>query len=125
MKRRFGGGLISWLLLSAPKLLTRKYIRVRLRSLYSDFRQLRHINPDGYNANISAWQTALSNGVRQGLCPAVGGAESDLLILRTSDQLLEALETKDLGRPLSLGTVAVCGCHSTICIWDVICLHLR
>ena len=31
----------------------------RLRSLYSDFRDLKQLNPDGYDANIIQWKDYL------------------------------------------------------------------
>ncbi|KZF23232.1 Snf7 family protein [Xylona heveae TC161] len=81
-----------------------QFRRARLASLYSDFRHQQTTNPDGYNANIVAWQTALANAARAGLIPAPG-AGSDHLTLRTGEDLLRELETKEWGRPLALGAV--------------------
>ncbi|KAI9873673.1 MAG: hypothetical protein M1830_010732 [Pleopsidium flavum] len=78
--------------------------RARLPSLYSDFRVQQTTNPDGYAANVAAWQIALANAARAGLIPSRGGS-SDLLILRTSQELLQALETKEWGQPLALSAV--------------------
>lgn len=78
--------------------------KARLSSLYSDFRPLRTVNPDGYAANVSAWQKALAGATRGGLIPAPGHGK-DHLILNTGEDLLRALETKEWGRPLALGTV--------------------
>ncbi|KAI9765669.1 MAG: hypothetical protein M1840_007227 [Geoglossum simile] len=76
----------------------------RLPSLYSDFRRLRTTNPDGYAINISAWRMALAHAARAGLIPAQG-PRHDLLVLRFSGELQQALETKQWGQPLALGTV--------------------
>ncbi|KAI9679260.1 MAG: hypothetical protein M1817_005279 [Caeruleum heppii] len=54
--------------------------------------------------NVTAWQSALANGAREGLIPAASGS-SDLLTLATGDELLAALQHKEWGRPLALGTV--------------------
>ncbi|KAI9886259.1 MAG: CCA tRNA nucleotidyltransferase, mitochondrial [Watsoniomyces obsoletus] len=76
----------------------------RLPALYSDFRQLHEVNPEGYTANISAWQSALAHASREGIIPGPDGSEN-LLILSTGEELLRELETKEWGRPLALGTV--------------------
>jgi charged multivesicular body protein 7 len=72
--------------------------------LYSDFRHLKAINPDGYAANIAAWQKGLIDATKAGHTPS-RGIINDLLILNVDEQLLQALETKEWGRPLALGTV--------------------
>lgn len=74
----------------------------------------RTTNPDGYAANVSAWQMALAHAAREGLIPSRGG-DNDLLILRPSQELLQALETKEWGRPLALGTVLVGNCRDRVC----------
>ena len=81
-------------------------VRARLPSLYSDFRHQRTTNPDGYAVNISAWRTALSHAAREGLIPS-SGPRNDLLVFRFSEELRRALETKEWGQPLALGTVIV------------------
>lgn len=81
-----------------------RFFKGRLGALYSDFRHLRTTNPDGYSANISAWQKALTDATRKGYIPSRGNAV-DILVITVSDDLLRALETKEWGRPLSLGTV--------------------
>ncbi len=43
----------------------------------------------------------------EGLLPT-SASSKDLLILNTSEELLRALESKEWGRPLALGTVIVC-----------------
>ncbi|KAL2158656.1 hypothetical protein VTH06DRAFT_4138 [Thermothelomyces fergusii] len=78
----------------------------RLPALYSDFQTQRTLNPDGYQANVSAWRKALGRIVGSGLAPAGrGGAAPDLFVLHSDEQLLRALESKQYGRPLALGAV--------------------
>lgn len=81
--------------------------RARLPSLYSDFTPQRSSNPDGFSANIAAWQDVLGKAAQAGVLPAYAGAASDTLSFRTGEILLQALETKEWGRPLALGTVIV------------------
>ncbi|KAK5020291.1 hypothetical protein LTR16_001269, partial [Cryomyces antarcticus] len=78
--------------------------RSRLASLYSDFRLQAATNPDGYAANIAAWRDALTAAARAGLIPSQG-IDHDLLAIRTGDELARALESREWGRPLALGTV--------------------
>lgn len=78
--------------------------RARLAALYSDFRHLRTTNPDGYAANVEAWQKGLSNAAVSGHIPN-HGSSGDLLILKVDEELLRQLDTKEWGRPLALGTV--------------------
>lgn len=79
--------------------------KARLPALYSDFTTLRTLNPDGYQANISAWRSALAHLARSGLAPAPKGSTPNLLVLNSDESLLRALESKKYGRPLALGTV--------------------
>lgn len=76
-------------------------------ALYSDFRGLRTTNPDGYQANVSAWRKALASLVRAGLAPASSSSSSspNHTILTADESLLRALESKQYGRPLALGAV--------------------
>jgi hypothetical protein len=83
-------------------------VSARLPSLYSDFRRQRTTNPDGYAINISAWRMALAHAAREGLIPAQG-SRRDLLVLSFSRELQQALETKQWGQPVALGTVIVSG----------------
>ncbi|CAF9939735.1 MAG: Charged multivesicular body protein 7 [Alectoria fallacina] len=78
--------------------------RARLPSLYSDFTLQRYSNPDGFAANTAAWIDALTKAARAGLLPS-DGADRDTLSLRTGENLLRSLETKEWGRPLALRTV--------------------
>ena len=54
-------------------------------------------------ANITAWQSALTQAAFAG--KIAGG--KDRLSLRTGQDLLRDLETKDWGRPMALGAVVV------------------
>lgn len=78
--------------------------RSRLAALYSDFRQLRTLNPDGYSANIEAWRKGLADAAKGGHLPS-RGASCDTLVLNLDEELLRALEHPEWGRPLALGTV--------------------
>ncbi|KAF8463516.1 Snf7-domain-containing protein [Kalaharituber pfeilii] len=75
--------------------------RSRFTSLYSDFRPLRTINPDGYFANVSAWESFLRDATRHGLT----SPSHDTLVLTTSTLLLGELATEEEGRPLAIGAV--------------------
>lgn len=77
--------------------------RARIPSLYSDFRLQRTANPDGYSANIAAWETGLSHALQEGLIPE----GKDVLSLRTGDAVLQALDTREWGKPLALAAVIV------------------
>ncbi|CDO95265.1 unnamed protein product [Kluyveromyces dobzhanskii CBS 2104] len=65
----------------------------RLRSLYSDFRELRLLNIDGYEANIRQWKEWL-----------IKEFWSDLTIVSTTDLLLE-LSNAQYGAPKSIDVV--------------------
>ncbi|KAI5840718.1 hypothetical protein DFP73DRAFT_574523 [Morchella snyderi] len=80
-------------------LLTHESFRpARLPSLYSDFRHLRTNNPRGFTANTTTWTGALASAVRAGVLP-------DTLVLRTGEELVAALATREWGRPLGIGCV--------------------
>ncbi|TAQ86972.1 hypothetical protein B7494_g4707 [Chlorociboria aeruginascens] len=96
--------LLSFLLNNDPS-----FRRARLAALYSDFRPLRTLNPDGFQANISAWTKGLSAAAKAGCLPS-HGSTPDSFILQVDDELLRALDTKEWGRPLSLGTVFAEAC---------------
>ncbi|KAL5396643.1 hypothetical protein PMIN02_003023 [Paraphaeosphaeria minitans] len=76
----------------------------RLASLYSDFREQQHINPDGYVANLDAWKKALENTAREGLLPG-SGATRNLLIIDSGRELTRALQHNDFGLPTCLREV--------------------
>ncbi|KAI0538053.1 Snf7-domain-containing protein [Xylaria digitata] len=78
--------------------------KARLPALYSDFRSQRTLNPDGFDANVSAWKRGLSNASLAGHAPSKSPARNHLT-LELDDALLRALESKEFGRPLALGTV--------------------
>ncbi|KAI1748442.1 Snf7-domain-containing protein [Xylaria castorea] len=78
--------------------------KARLPALYSDFRPQRTLNPDGFVANVSAWKRGLSNASLAGRAPSKSPARNHLT-LELDDALLRALESKQFGRPLALGTV--------------------
>ncbi|KAK8060977.1 hypothetical protein PG996_010907 [Apiospora saccharicola] len=65
---------------------------------------LRTINPDGYNANLSAWKRGLASALLAGHAPS-RSAQPSHFILELDDNLLRSLETKQFGQPLALGTV--------------------
>lgn len=75
-------------------------------SLYSDFKVQQHTNPDGYTANVAAWEEALQKAARAGLLYGPSDAH-DTLSLMTGEGLLQSLETKEWGRPLALDAVIV------------------
>jgi charged multivesicular body protein 7 len=92
--------LLTYLVENEPS-----FRKARLPALYSDFRSQRTLNPDGYEANTSAWRRALARGLRAGLIPASGSSSShNLLTFTPNNSLLRALESKQYGRPLALGT---------------------
>ncbi|KAK3391117.1 Snf7-domain-containing protein [Podospora didyma] len=79
--------------------------KARLPALYSDFQSQRTLNPDGYQANVSAWRRALARIARSGQAPSPRGASPSLLVLQCDEPLLRALESKQYGRPLALPAV--------------------
>ena len=74
--------------------------RNRLPSLYSDLTVQKTTNPEGYAANVAAWQAALTRAALAGQLPT-----EQRLILQTSDELLNALASPQYGRPSGLGNV--------------------
>lgn len=87
-----------------PEPHTDSLTRSRLPALYSDFRPQKTLNPDGYVANVDAWKKGLAAAARAGCLPTKAN-ESNKLVLQVDEDLLRALETKQWGRPLALGTV--------------------
>ncbi|KAK3069974.1 hypothetical protein LTR53_011260 [Teratosphaeriaceae sp. CCFEE 6253] len=79
--------------------------RARLASLYSDFQYQRQTNPDGYQANATAWLRALTTAAKAGLIPAQIGAQNDRFTIHAGEDLSRALQTQEFGRPLALGSV--------------------
>ncbi|KAK9484152.1 hypothetical protein V1527DRAFT_427918 [Lipomyces starkeyi] len=94
----------------------------RLPSLYADFRRLKDSNPDGYEANIIAWQKVLTQAVREGgprywkgvvksvddeAASKAGGADviDDVLIIHSGRKLQDSLTSLEWGKPLGLSAV--------------------
>ncbi|KAL2410764.1 hypothetical protein ABEF91_000936 [Exophiala dermatitidis] len=74
--------------------------RTRLPSLYSDLTVQKTSNPEGYAANVTAWESALTRAALAGKLPV-----EQRLILQTSEDLLNALASPQYGRPSGLGCV--------------------
>ncbi|KAL2429517.1 hypothetical protein ABEF95_005668 [Exophiala dermatitidis] len=74
--------------------------RTRLPSLYSDLTVQKTSNPEGYAANVTAWESALTRAALAGKLPI-----EQRLILQTSEDLLNALASPQYGRPSGLGCV--------------------
>lgn len=87
-------------------------------------------------ANVTAWQTALTNAVRAGAVDkslqSNPREQNDLdhdrkhaqwlpghglLVLPSGDGLVRALETRNWGRPLGLGAVIVCEVNSVFLLY--------
>jgi charged multivesicular body protein 7 len=79
---------------------TNQHDRSRLPSLYSDLTVQKQTNPEGYSANATTWQAALTRAALEGQLPA-----EQHLILQASDELLNALASPQYGRPTGLGCV--------------------
>lgn len=78
-----------------------KFTKQRLPSLYSDFTRLKLSNAEGYNANVKAWQAALSQATQQRLT----SHSSSPFIIDIGVDLQYKLSTPDYGTPLALDTV--------------------
>lgn len=79
-----------------------------MQSLYSDFRLQKTSNPDGYQANSSAWLRALTAAARAGLLPSTRNSASSQpshLAFSSGDELAKSLQTQQWGRPLALQAV--------------------
>ncbi|SCV02691.1 LAME_0H04214g1_1 [Lachancea meyersii CBS 8951] len=68
--------------------------RSRIPSLYSDFRNLKDLNPEGYEANIRSWKQVLLKELLD-----------QEIILQTGPELLEKLGDSQVGVPKSLDVV--------------------
>jgi charged multivesicular body protein 7 len=79
--------------------------RARLPALYSDFSAQRTLNPDGFAANLSAWTRGLSAAALAGQVPSRSSPRRNHFAIELDDTLLKSLESKQFGRPMSLGTV--------------------
>ncbi|KAG6005903.1 hypothetical protein E4U21_007537 [Claviceps maximensis] len=80
-----------------------KFRKARLPALYADFRSQRTLNPDGYSANVIAWQDGLSCLAYHGLL-SNAESRSSALVLSVDASLLRALESKQYGQPLALSS---------------------
>ncbi|KAL6817000.1 Snf7 domain-containing protein [Trichoderma camerunense] len=78
--------------------------KARLPALYSDFRSQKTLNPDGYQANVSAWLLALARLASDGLLSRQG-SKSSALVFDLDESLRRSLDSKQFGQPLALGTV--------------------
>lgn len=74
--------------------------RKRLPSLYSDLAQQKSANPDGFAANVTSWEQALTRAALAGQLPA-----GQKIILDVSSNLISALRTSKYGQPTRLGLV--------------------
>jgi charged multivesicular body protein 7 len=77
--------------------------KARIPALYADFRPLKQNNPEGYEANIRVWQSALSTAVKDGVL----SMNDSILVLDVTSQLLSDVSVSPWGRPLGLGSVMV------------------
>lgn len=102
MRKHFVGEAAPFLPSSTASSLTSES-RARLASLYSDFRSQRKTNPDGYEANVSAWLRALKLTADAGLLPQGAGSQHDRYVLHCTKELARQFHTPEFGRPLALG----------------------
>ncbi|GAB7346747.1 hypothetical protein MBLNU459_g1855t1 [Dothideomycetes sp. NU459] len=82
------------------------FLRVHEEAFH--FRLQRTSNPDGYQANSSAWLRALTAAARAGLLPATRNSASPQashLAFSSGDELARSLQTQQWGRPLALDAV--------------------
>ena len=79
--------------------------RVRLPSLYSDFRRLKQLNPEGFYSNVRAWEGGLRDAAKRQLLPGT----NDTLSVTLSPALTQTLECGEYGRPLAVGAAIVSG----------------
>ena len=84
--------------------MTNYHSQHRLASLYADFRQQLDINPEGYHANVVAWTKALTDAARAGVVPKQGTTH-DVLNIRASNELAQALQHPQYGQPTCLPAV--------------------
>jgi len=77
--------------------------KARLPALYADFRPLKQHNPDGYEANVQVWKSALSAAIKEG----VFINNDNQLVLDVTSQLLSEVSQSPWGKPLGLSSVVV------------------
>ncbi|KAF2645674.1 hypothetical protein P280DRAFT_486792 [Massarina eburnea CBS 473.64] len=78
--------------------------RGRLASLYADFGSQLNTNPEGYQANLAVWRTALTHAARAGVVPAPGSSRH-LLTISVDGELARALQHSEHGTPTCLPAV--------------------
>lgn len=66
-------------------------------SLYSDFRKLKDRNPDGYEANMHAWESLLKT--------IIDSKESNEFLINLGNDFLRELYDPEYGKPLALDIV--------------------
>ncbi|CUM55348.1 uncharacterized protein AC631_02128 [Debaryomyces fabryi] len=72
----------------------------RLNSLYSNFENLKHLNPEGFEANIQAWSDLLISLLQSGLL-----AGSQVSINTFSPNIAQLLAIPVYGQPKGLGII--------------------
>lgn len=79
----------------------RYFTATRINSLYSNFENLKHLNPEGYEANVNAWSDLLVQLLRKGCFLPVSG----LSIPTTNPNLSHILSITGNGSPKGMGLV--------------------
>lgn len=77
------------------------FTEARLPSLYSDFRQLKQSNPDGFNANVIAWEQALSSATSARLT----STNESVFVFQSDEKILKSLRLRQYGEPLAVDCV--------------------
>lgn len=72
----------------------------RLNSLYSNFENLKHLNLEGFEANIQAWSNLLAGLIQSGIL-----TESQLSINTFNPNISQLLAIPIYGQPKGLGTI--------------------
>lgn len=72
----------------------------RLNSLYSNFENLKHLNPEGFEANIQAWSNLLTGLIQSGIL-----RDSQLSINTFNPNISQLLAIPMYGQPKGLGTI--------------------
>ena len=72
----------------------------RLNSLYSNFENLKHLNPEGFEANIQAWSNLLTSLIHSDILK-----ESQLSINTFNPNISQLLAISMYGQPKGLGTI--------------------
>lgn len=72
----------------------------RLNSLYGNFENLKHLNPEGFEANIQAWSILLTSLIQSGILN-----DSKLSINTFNPNISQLLAIPMYGQPKGLGTI--------------------